>query len=446
MKAGTTVKLKTATLVALVLFLVHAACTGNGMTSQVDPPTVAGKEQNDIAVVDAGNDGTPDDTDVNNTTATGTVPVEAARAEANGIVVTKERDADSDGVGVTCTHDLSGAQASNTECIGVTRAEFPIATESGPVEFDVAFFSSSPDSGAAELTEQIDVAIAIDCGDAVETADLSLTTVQQALLSATIGSGAVACALEVTLINFRVISTGLATRVVQGVRVTARNLAPIQCADGSQCPLDLRFCNQNGFCQSGLEGQTCAIASLGCSTPLCLASQCNDGDAGSPVPDAFFCADGYGYDGAECVGEPCASDADCLDAVRPICTFGAGCSKTGATSDGCLTDDGCASGACVLNVCTDIVGQGEVCSVIDTLCGAGLICFDNGTCQVPLPLGAACNANDECENGPPFGNSCIGGFCTARSGIGGVCDPGDDPDCLPGGLCGATDTCELTIP
>ncbi|MGH0031164.1 MAG: hypothetical protein ACQGVC_15320 [Myxococcota bacterium] len=436
MSARTILRLELATLLALGLFLLNSACTLLADESIVEMPSLDGEQQNGGAVVDAGDDGTPDDSQVN-TPVTGLVTSAViAQASAGGSSAALEVSVDADTFGVTCTHDHAGGPV-ETECFGPMQASFPINTENGDATFNVEFFSSSPDGGDPALTEQIDFSVSLECGDTPVLVDLSDGGLQQDVARVVVGAGASACSATITAVNARVASTGLATTVTQGSRITARRVAPLECTSNADCAPGKDRCSPDGICTTGEEGQRGLVAAVHCNTPFVNSFMtCSDGDAGSFADGPWGCAPGYTFDTFECLGEPCNDAGDCTDPARPICTDSKGCSATGATGDGCDQGFGCESGLCINNVCQQLLNQGDDCSQPNTICDGSLRCFEDFTCQVPLPLGSSCAGNQECKDFPVF-NSCNDEVCVPKSGSGGICDDDDDLDCTLGLQCQA---------
>ncbi|MGH0031162.1 MAG: hypothetical protein ACQGVC_15310 [Myxococcota bacterium] len=438
MNTRRTLQLQIATLLALGLFLLNAACPGGSMRSRTGQPSVDGLTQTSAAIVDDGDDGTNDDIVTTSLTTTSAVPATLAFATAGGHSVTNELNVDLDTFEVNCVHQLVSSTPSETSCSGPSQAVFPIEVESGNAEFEALYFVSGADADASQLTHVVDGDVEIDCGDVPVFFAFGTSDDQQLLLEVPVGAGATECLLTVTLTTSRVVSTGLDTTVLHGVRVTGANQAALGCADERDCPSALPLCSPDDTCQEGLEGEPGVVVSEHCSTPYINEfGECSDGDAGSFARGPFECAAGYAFTGSECTGEPCSSAVDCTDAARPICTDGAGCSATGVRGDGCSQNSACETGLCLANRCNELLDLGGDCFQPFTLCNAGLACFANGTCQTPLPLGSSCNANRECAEAPPSSNSCIAGTCAVRPSNGGACDVGDDSDCLPGFVCNA---------
>jgi len=149
-------------------------------------------------------------------------------------------------------------------------------------------------------------------------------------------------------------------------------------------------------------------------------------------------------------GAACTSNEDCVETcIGGVCGPRVGYLSTCDDPGDCQTDmtcsesdlrcrlaDGapcqsaivCDIGSCIAGVCKDTLsGDGEAClGTVD--CEAGLECRD-ALCQVPLlPNGESCTSDEQCIN------TCIGGTCADRLGLGASCE-------VDGGDCAANLAC-----
>lgn len=419
-------------LLALGLFLLNAACANMG-----NPTLLAGgfdfdgEIQSHTLEVDDGQDGSPEASDTGTTLGGSSDPgvVGQATSPGSGNGAVLEINSDTDTVLATCKHDHAGG-AGDTLCSGEIAGAFPIDEVRGNAEFSFTL-AATPADPAPGLALQADASLGIDCGGVVTNALVDLASPLQ-IVSVPVDPAAQACTVAFTISSVVNAATGGTGTVIVTAAVTARDVAPMECAHASECSGAQPLCGPNGRCQKGIEGEPCAVASLHCSTLFCGEYGCSDGDAGSFSRGAFECSPGYTFDVFECKGSACNGDGDCPPEA-PICTD-RGCSATGERGDGCLQGFGCRSGLCISNVCTEILGPGDDCSVPYTVCDAAYRCFADGTCQAPLPAGSSCNANQECQN--PLTHSCLMGTCQPKSPLGGACE--ESFDCEQPWICNPT--------
>ncbi len=428
-------------LIGFGAFLLNAACTGPGAPpALMGPPSIDGLSQTTDATIDEGSDGTLEAQDPQS--AVGPIffsPLSAAFSGA--YAVRNELFLDTDGLEANCIHDVGSATPGTTGCTATFNATLPITGTGVDANFELLAFSASPASGTPGLTENFAAQATISCGGTAQVADVASGISQQVALAVPVASAATACDVTLDMNVSQVASNGsVFATVLHGFRVTALDPAPTECTQNADCPAGAARCNPAGFCQPGLEGDPGVVAGIHCTTPGVDAfGNCSDQDGGSNARGDFECLAGYTAIGGICVGDPCATSADC-PAARPICTDGGGCSATGARGDGCARLEGCESALCLGNRCNESVALGGDCSQPFTFCALGSTCFVlSGTCELPLPLGGSCAANSECQNAPPGGNSCLAGTCSLRSDLGGSCD--DNDDCLPIGLSCQANVC-----
>ncbi len=165
-----------------------------------------------------------------------------------------------------------------------------------------------------------------------------------------------------------------------------------------------------GTCAAGLRcltsGTSCGTCEKVSTPPRVLL---REGEACAPAPvDNRVCAAGLRCLDAVCVREPVANEA-CGEIP---CVLGA---------------------ACVEGLCVAWAEAGEPCGPVG--CKAGLFCSSAATCEVEKPLGAACDAVEQCAS-----FLCSNGVCTVTRGEGQTCGLGAPCDfeftCLDG-VCAA---------
>lgn len=222
---------------------------------------------------------------------------------------------------------------------------------------------------------------------------------------------------------------------------TCRNL-PAGVAD-SGCPIDAANpCGNTGSCD-GTGRCAKSPAQIQCAAAVCttensgrLAAFC-DGAGACNTPAALLC-DNNRCDGGAC--RPCATDADCLNG-KACDTATKICGGKSANGVSCMSNDQCASNACVDGMCCEkVCGECEKCSAgkcaavangqTDDSCSDTSICGKTGKCSggqcERVAAGTVCGAT--CSGDSKVETVCSGGSC---GGTGNTI-PCNSFVCLPG--------------
>ena len=200
---------------------------------------------------------------------------------------------------------------------------------------------------------------------------------------------------------------------------------------------------------TAVEGAACADATGGPS------NVCADGLYCNWQPSTCSACEHRGTLGEDCSVRICQTDLRCdfatntcvaLSANGVACTFGSECASgicggtpstcSGPLPDGadCVSDTDCQSSTCV-DVCITPVPAGGPCTVTEE-CEGFRACIA-GTCSDRLPDGAACN-DEVCL----VDHRCAGGVCTPIDG----CDLGFFAQpCNGGPSCGMDEFCDATL-
>ncbi len=411
-------------LVLLLGFAIGSDCTTSSEGKLASPPSFAGLLQEFETLVDDLADGSIDASDAGSTT--GGPGALSTSTSLHSVSLASESDSDT--ILAHCEHTLSPG-TSETGCMAIIRASFDVA-EAGTTEFYVEATRTPGETLAPTgLSSSLEGVVSIDCvtdstTDSVNNPTSFFETTSRTILVNTQLGDACAVTIQMTA---SVTTSGLATPTsfIQTVSVTVPTSTTPDCTRASQCPAETPFCDANGSCGTGDEGQPANVVVEDCMAEFISSFGCSHGVSGSVCRGDFECTDGYDCSGlGVCVGQtPCVSDLDCSPPAD-ICTEQGTCSPYGEQGEGCVTGDFCRQGLiCLSNRCTVLIGQGEDCTLPNTVCD-GLACFPStGTCEAPRPLGSSCTDNVECEDSPAF-NSCnqaVGGVCTVRQSSGGPC-------------------------
>ncbi len=206
------------------------------------------------------------------------------------------------------------------------------------------------------------------------------------------------------------------------------------CYDDEDCPDDM-ICTSDpvfggpGYCIPGGDG--------GPGTAGPGSSCTHDYDCYSGI---CLTEDETGWPGGYCA-QPCESDDDC--AVGTVCVPG-GPAGQNICMPTCQTDRECRQGL----VCRYVDGYGPVCAPADGDADEGDPCEDANTCPdgmlcIQTAEGTrcvtTCTDQGDCEDGKvcrPVGD-----------GLGtGICEPGDDSECLSNDDCPEGEVCGIHIP
>lgn len=216
-------------------------------------------------------------------------------------------------------------------------------------------------------------------------------------------------------------------------------LTTSSCDPAGACVAQKKGCG--GYaCASGACKTSCSSTSDCAGTAQCVGSKCVDNlPLGSPCgtnKDACqskLCTDGVCCTVASCgTCKACGTAGTCVPAGNgsvcgaPTCT---GTAATGAQK----TVHTCVNGSCTpaTTSCGDFLCAGSDCLTTcasDAQCKATAYCDGNAKCTPKKPVGQACGAAKECQNG-----LCVDGYCcaTACAGLCERCDLATKGQCLP---------------
>lgn len=149
----------------------------------------------------------------------------------------------------------------------------------------------------------------------------------------------------------------------------------------------------------------------------------------------------------------------CIEALGPTCDRSidqvAECVFRGAKAngEGCSFAGQCASGSCQrapTESCGKCAGTGQAGeSCAEAECELGTLCSLDQKCAVPAEVGSVCSNAQPCK----VLLDCVQGICTARTPVGGACNPsdaksplcGENLECVPSGAAGGPGTCQATV-
>lgn len=413
-------------LVAIAAVAMGGSCDLGSPGKFVPFPSFDGQLQGSYAYVDEGNDGSFEAEDLDAIVASGSAApgLLSSAAATQTVSITAERDAES--ILVHCEHALLPG-TSQTGCQGSVVAAFDVATAgSSSVQIQASSVTATlPAPGT--LTQVLHGEVTIDCGGVPQSGIVDWPAgVGESSNRDELAELVAAPCLFTIQIDARIETSGLAVPLdfVQTIAVSVTTSDLPECSDASQCPAEAPFCDANGACGTGDEGEPAVVAAIHCDTPFVTPSGCSRGVSGSLCRADFECVDGNSCNGSVCVGDTaCTSDVDCPPGE--FCSEQGTCSPFGLQGGGCLTGEYCRQGLiCLSGNCTAILDEGGDCTQPFVICDGGLHCFQSsGTCEVRLPLGDACSENGECADYPVDGscNQAVGGVCTLRQSSGGPC-------------------------
>ena len=204
------------------------------------------------------------------------------------------------------------------------------------------------------------------------------------------------------------------------------------------CDADECVCGVGGECFSDGDAIQCGTDDQ-CQTGPCVDSYCCNTPCSGTCNSCNFLYTGHGYG-------ICAPIADGFEAANRPCAGPQTCDGTGScwdTAEGEVCDEGyqCPSGFCTDDVCCDDVcentcfscaGPGRLipadgtCSAIQSPSDPDDECAGNTTCGSPSTgacwdktIGNSCDGDFECESGYCCGDSCVDGWVSTPTGIGG---------------------------
>ncbi|MEM6531252.1 MAG: hypothetical protein AAF654_01445 [Myxococcota bacterium] len=225
--------------------------------------------------------------------------------------------------------------------------------------------------------------------------------------------------------------------------------ATLSVLDGTE--VNLRWCAPEGLCSDAMITEECT-GDLQCSgVAVCRNAACvapPNVEFGASCNDSIPCEPGLSCLNGQCVrqnDQGCLNDEECAaSCIQGTCQspapVGGECDSTGdcqppnvcsalgicGAADVCTMNGDCPipGESCVIGRCIGISQPGNECD--DTLdCESGTC--ENGACV--LGIGSSCDGNKSCLQ------ACIGGQCTPRSPVGGLCDNSENNDCQIGLTC-----------
>lgn len=210
-----------------------------------------------------------------------------------------------------------------------------------------------------------------------------------------------------------------------------------QACDDKPCDEGL-YCNPSNQCaakRTQLQACDTPGTDVGCAPGF--SCQLNVGQCESPKANGQPCMSANACESQRCEqntcvaksneGQRCQFDTDCLDSW---CDASNTCRAKKVDGTSCINNQECQSNLCN-GQCYTLKSNTEPCAD-HTECQSGFCNFTNNVCDVPRPVGAACNTYQACDS-----QRCDGNLCQPKLGDNQPCQR--DRDCE--GIC-TNGTCQ----